>query len=97
MKILNVNELSLTEKIGQMIIVGVDGTTVSPRLKKLILDYKIGGVILYRRNFSTYEEMKKLIEEIKEINKVNKIPMIFSIDQEGGRVNRMPKEIKNLI
>ena len=93
---MNVNELSLTEKIGQMIIVGVDGTTVSPRLKKLILDYKIGGVILYRRNFSTYEEMKKLIEEIKEINKVNKIPMIFSIDQEGGRVNRMPKEIKNL-
>jgi len=90
------NELSLIEKIGQMIIVGVDGTTVSPRLKKLILDYKIGGVILYRKNFSTYEEMKNLINEIKEINKANKVPMIFSIDQEGGRVNRMPKEIKNL-
>ena len=32
----------------------------------------------------------------KEINKVNEIPLFISIDQEGGRVNRMTSEILNL-
>lgn len=40
--------------------------------------------------------MLKLIGDLKELNKDNKIPLFIAIDQEGGRVNRMPKEIENL-
>lgn len=60
------------------------------------MDYKIGGVILYRKNFNTYEEMVNLIRELKNLNSANKVPLFISIDQEGGRVNRMPKELLNL-
>lgn len=93
---LQMNHLSLEEKIGQMLMVGIESNKITERTRKLILKYKIGGVILYRKNFNTYEEMIKLIKDLKELNKVNEIPLLIAIDQEGGRVNRMPKEILNL-
>lgn len=93
---MEIKELSIEEKIGQMIIIGMDSNYITERIETMIKKYKIGGVILYRKNFSTYEEMLKLIKNLKELNKENKIPLFIAIDQEGGRVNRMPKEIKNL-
>lgn len=93
---MEIKELSLKEKIGQMVIIGMDTNYVTDRIKDMIINYKIGGIILYRKNFSTYQEMIKLIKELKELNKNNKVPLFIAIDQEGGRVNRMPKEIKNL-
>lgn len=93
---MDINELSLEEKIGQMIIVGMDSNHITDRLRNLILNYKIGGIILYRKNFNTYPNLLKLIEDIKSLNSKNKLPLFIAVDQEGGRVNRMPKEIKNL-
>ena len=52
---LKIEDLSLEEKIGQMIIVGIDGNKITERTRKLILKYKIGGIILYRKNFKSYE------------------------------------------
>ena len=92
----NVKELSLEEKIGQMIIVGLNNSNAIDNLQEIIQKYKVGGVLLYKKNYKNYEEMVNLINKIKELNKVNKIPMFIVIDQEGGRVNRMPNEFKNL-
>ena len=93
---LKIGNLSLEEKIGQMLIVGIEGDKITERTRKMILKYKIGGVILYRKNFDTYDKMIQLIKDLKELNKQNKVPLFISIDQEGGRVNRMPKEFLNL-
>ena len=93
---MEINELSIQEKIGQMIIIGMDTNYITDRIRTMITKYKIGGIILYRKNFSTYAEMIELIKQLKQLNQSNKIPLFISIDQEGGRVNRMPKEIKNL-
>ena len=92
----DINKLSLQEKIGQMIIVGIDTNYITERIKRLITKYKIGGIILYRKNFKTYEDMIELIKQLKMLNSENKIPLFIAIDQEGGRVNRMPREILNL-
>lgn len=89
-------ELTLNEKIGQMMMVGIDGNTIDERIKKLILNYKVGGVILYKKNFETYDDMLKLVYDLKELNSSNKVPLFIAIDQEGGRVNRMPSEIHNI-
>ena len=62
---LKIEDLSLEEKIGQMIIVGIDGSKITERTRKLILKYKIGGIILYKKNFKSYEEMVKLIKDLK--------------------------------
>lgn len=93
---MKIKELSIKEKIGQMVMIGMDTNYITERIKNMIQNYKIGGVILYRKNFSTYQDMLNLIKNLKELNKENKIPLFIAIDQEGGRVNRMPKEIKNL-
>lgn len=93
---MEIKELSIEEKIGQMVIIGMDSNYITERIKTMITKYKIGGVILYRKNFNTYQEMLQLIRNLKELNKENKIPLFIAIDQEGGRVNRMPKEIENL-
>ncbi len=93
---IEIKKLSIQEKIGQMIIIGMDTNYITERIRTMITKYKIGGVILYKKNFHTYQEMLDLIEQLKQLNKVNKIPLWIAIDQEGGRVNRMPKEILNL-
>ena len=90
------NNLSIEEKIGQMLMVGMDTNYITDRIKLLITKYKIGGILLYRKNFNSYEDMLNLIQDLKELNKNNKIPLFIAIDQEGGRVNRFPPEINNL-
>ena len=89
-------ELSIQEKIGQMVIIGLNSKGITEEIKVMIQKYKIGGIILYKKNFTSYEQMIELIKELKELNKENKIPLFITVDQEGGRVNRLPKEILNL-
>ena len=93
---MDLKNLTLKEKIGQMVMIGMDTNYITERIKKMITEYKIGGIILYRKNFNTYQDMLKLISDLKNLNKENKIPLFIGIDQEGGRVNRLPPEVKNL-
>ncbi len=93
---MNINELSMQEKIGQMIIIGIPGTEIDCLTKQLITQGKVGGVILYRKNIVSVEQLITLINGLKKLNENNKVPLFISVDQEGGRVNRMPAEIHNL-
>ena len=93
---MEVKELSIQEKIGQMLILGIDSNRITKEIKNMIQIYKIGGFILYKKNFDDYNQMITMIKQLKDINKTNRIPLFIAIDQEGGRVNRMPKEILNL-
>lgn len=92
---MKIEELSLEEKMGQLFMVGLEETNHTG-IQEMIQQYKIGGVILYKKNYRTYEEMINLVNHLKEMNQSNAIPLFISIDQEGGRVNRMPSEIENL-
>lgn len=89
-------KLSIEEKIGQMLIISLHEKEITKETINLIQKYKIGGVILYRKDYSSYNEMLEKINKLKSINAENSIPLFISVDQEGGRVNRMPYEIKNL-
>lgn len=94
---MKLEELTLREKIGQMFMVGMPGTEIDDITKTLITKYKIGGVILYRKNILSLEHFVYLLNSLRELNKGNKVPLIIGIDQEGGRVNRMPSKITNLV
>ena len=94
---MKINNLNLKEKIGQMLIIGLDFENPMEKIDDIILNVKPGGILLYKKNYKTYEEMIEFINYIKTLNsKVNKIPLFIAIDQEGGRVNRMPPEFKNI-
>lgn len=91
-----VKAMSLDEKIGQMVIVGLEGYTVDETAKKLIEGKHVGGFILYKTNVKDASQLLSLINSLKLANKVNKVPLFISVDEEGGRISRMPNNIKKL-
>jgi beta-N-acetylhexosaminidase len=91
-----VNGMTLDEKVGQLVIVGFDGKTADKDVKNLIEKYHAGGVILFKKNIKSVSETVALINSIKEINAVNKLPIFVSVDEEGGRISRMPDELKKI-
>ncbi len=93
---MKVENLTIEQKIGQMLIIELQEKQITEETINIIQKYNIGGIILYRKNYDNYQEMLKLINKLKEINTENEIPLFISIDQEGGRVNRMPSEILNI-
>ena len=87
---------SLDEKIGQLVIVGVDGYLNDENSRRLIEEYHVGGFILFKRNIQNSDQMLSLLNSLKETNSVNKLPLFLSIDEEGGRISRMPDEFLKL-
>jgi beta-N-acetylhexosaminidase len=84
------SKISLEENLGQMFMIGFHGTAISDELKEMIIDYGIGGVILFSRNIESPEQVKNLCYSLQEVSiKYNKIPLFIAIDQEGGRVFRL--------
>lgn len=84
--------MSLDEKIGQLLIVGFEGTEINEQTEKMIKDYYISGFILFERNISNGENTLELINAIKKLNIENKVPLFVGIDEEGGSVSRLPGE-----
>lgn len=89
-----IDKMTLDEKIGQLVIVGIDGYSLDQNSIDLIKDYKVGGVILYNTNVKNSSQLLSLTNSIKETNSNNPVPIFISADQEGGRIDRMPNEIK---
>lgn len=90
------DSMSTSEKIGQLFVVGFDGTEPGADLKEMIKNRHVGGVILFQRNVKDPVQLLGLNNSIKEINKANKAPLLISVDEEGGRVSRMPDQLKDM-
>ena len=93
---MNFNDLSFKEKLGQMFLIGLGIDEVNDEIIELIKEYKIGGIVLYRKNYNSVSNMIDVINKLKKINKANNIPLFIAIDQENGRVNRFPKELHRI-
>ncbi|WP_028610905.1 beta-N-acetylhexosaminidase [Paenibacillus harenae] len=91
-----ISEMSVDEKIGQMVLVGLEGTTLQSDAKEMIERYRVGGFILYKDNIDNASQTVSLLNQLKEANAANKAPLWLSLDQEGGKVNRMPEQLKEL-
>lgn len=89
-----IDNMTLDEKIGQLINAGFDGIALDDNAKSLIKDDKIGGIILFGENVKSVPQLVNLTNSIKFENSSNKIPMFISVDEEGGSVSRMPKELR---
>jgi beta-N-acetylhexosaminidase len=89
---------SLRRKLGQLLIVGFRGSQSADceLIARDISEYHIGGVVLFdqemaqptvnRRNIESPAQVKRLIDHLQAQAAV---PLLVSIDQEGGRVNRL--------
>lgn len=91
-----IKSMTLNEKMGQLFVVGFEGKDIDEDTKNLIQDLKIGGLIFFGRNIEDANQTRELISSLKKLNKINKIPLFISIDEEGGKVSRLPKEFNKL-
>lgn len=88
--------MTLEEKIGQLLIVGFEGTEINTFTRIMIEEYKIGGFIIFSRNIVDENQLLYLINDLKTLNKENSAPLFISIDEEGGLVSRLPTAYKKL-
>ena len=86
-------EMTVKQMLGQKLIFGFHGTTLSEEFRELVREYRIGNVILFLRNIESAEQTRRLCGEIQElILEVTGYPAFIVIDQEGGLVSRLPED-----
>ena len=74
------------------VMLDIKGTNLSDEDKNLISNKHVGGLILFSRNFESYNQLKTLIKQIKSVKK----NILISVDQEGGRVQRLDGEFTSI-
>jgi beta-N-acetylhexosaminidase len=79
---------SLRQKIAQMFIVGCRGESLSGDERLTFEEYGFGGLILFSENCCALEQIASLCRTVW--NTAPNEPPFLAIDQEGGRVHRLP-------
>ena len=69
------------------IIVSIKGTKLSLKEISLLSKERPWGLILFKRNIKSINQIQKLIKDIKKYTKDNKFPIL--IDEEGKNVSRL--------
>lgn len=89
--------MTVREKIGQLILTGFSAPEITADLHRLVAEYKIGNIILFSHNVGGVDQLSRLCGELQAmIVKETGRPALISIDQEGGRVTRLPNEATNV-
>ena len=78
------NNMTLSQKVGQMFFVLVDENTAIDE----IIEYDLGGVLLFYKDFKDKTKLE-VIDMINNYQNVSMIPMFIGVDEEGGDVNRV--------
>ncbi|MBR2707896.1 MAG: glycoside hydrolase family 3 protein [Bacilli bacterium] len=78
--------MSIEEKIAQMLIIEYDSDYVDDNLKSFLNSTPPGGFILMKENITTFDKTRQFVSDLKENSMV---PLIISIDEEGGSVQRL--------
>ena len=87
-----VASMSQTEKLGQMVMIGIQGTKVDDDSLYMLNQYHMGGVILFDRNMESSEQVKQLTSDLQAQSN-EKVPLFIGIDEEGGDVVRMAEKL----
>lgn len=99
-----VSNMTLEEKLGQMIMPDFrmwqeegatsqsDVTKINNEIAEVIDRYDLGGVILFAENVKEVVQTTTLIHDLQEVainDKDGNLPLLITLDQEGGIVTRL--------
>ena len=93
-----ISEMTLEEKVAGLFVVtpeaitGVDtAVQAGDGTKKALEQYPVGGLIYFKKNIQSEDQIKEMIE-----NSVSycKYPMFIAVDEEGGTVSRLADGLK---
>jgi beta-N-acetylhexosaminidase len=77
--------LSIKQKAGRLLFIGLPGTRLDRRMRKLLGEVQPGGVVLFGRNVESAEQTAHLNVQIRD---AVEHPVLIAVDQEGGLVDR---------
>ena len=77
------------------LIISIKGTKLSKSEKILLSKEKPWGIILFKRNLKSFDQVKKLTSNIRTLTKNKKFPVM--IDEEGLNVSRLSNLINHNI
>lgn len=81
---------TIKEMAGQRLMLGFDGIELNEDLKRIIGDIKACGIILFKRNIKSPEQVADLCASCQDYARIRQVPPLFiAIDQEGGTVARL--------
>lgn len=76
--------------IGQCLGVGFDGPVIPEEYAELVRKYKIGNVLLFRRNVESFEQIKALCVDLTGLIQAETgLPPFIMAGEEGGSVSRL--------
>jgi beta-N-acetylhexosaminidase len=83
--------LSLDMAVGQMMAASFGGPNVTDGLRRLILDEKVGTVLIFGDNFTDAASLGRLTVELQALGREAGLPapLLVAVDEEGGRVMRI--------
>ncbi len=83
-----IQNMTLDQKLGQMMIVQFTGAAYSLELSTMVKQYNVGSVLIFTSNgnITDKEQLKGLVRQMQG---ESPIPLAVAIDQEGGTVDRL--------
>jgi beta-N-acetylhexosaminidase len=91
---MELKQMNLRQKIGQMVMVGFNGKEPSLDVEELLRSSQVGGIIYFRRNLQEPSQVRRMSQRLQQMAAENGgIPLLISIDQEGGMVARIEEGV----
>ncbi len=85
----NNTSLSLEQKVEQLFMVGLEGTTPQDA-QRFIEKHAVGGVILLEKNIQSAQQVQSFTQQLQTSATQESIPpLLVGVDQEGGLVSRI--------
>ena len=77
--------------VGQMMAASFAGPSITEGLRRLIIDQKVGTVLIFGDNFTDAASLRRLTAELQRLGREAGLPapLLVAVDEEGGRVMRI--------
>ncbi|HEY8476598.1 MAG TPA: glycoside hydrolase family 3 N-terminal domain-containing protein [Chloroflexota bacterium] len=80
----------LEQDVGQVLMVGVPGTTLTEEVTAFLAHCRVGGVCLFHENLANPWQAQRLTSALQGLARFRREPpLLLAADQEGGLVNRL--------
>ena len=85
-----VAEMGLTERVGQLLVVGVSSSGISASEKRIVEETRAGSIILLGNSRAGVDHIQRVVSDARGAARSPEgVKVLLAVDQEGGRVQRL--------
>ena len=88
---MDIQEMSLKQKIGQVCMIGVKGEELQAETVNMLTNYHIGSVLLTEKNMQQPKQVHKITQNLQSY--AGKVPLFIATEQGGGEQSSISKGV----